>query len=213
MKRILSYIWPFTNYLDSEVNGKLELTWINGKKVLDGKNSNYSYGSLQRILNDSLLKVYHSSMSSTLLLGLGGGCVIESLRNNFKYTGKITAIEIDSAIIDIANKEFHILEGDGLSILKMDAFAFVEQCKSQYDLIIVDLFIDSSVPEPFYSLKFWELVIPLLHAKGSIIFNAGIQLASNDKIDEISTAFKDRMEFTIYEEVDGTNTVLIGEKR
>ncbi|WP_203458053.1 spermidine synthase [Lacinutrix sp. WUR7] len=212
MKRILSYLWPFTSYLDSDFNGKMEVTWINGKKVLDGQNSNYSYGSLQRILNYSLSKVYNPSISDSLLLGLGGGCVIESLRNNFEYNGQITAIEIDPTIINIATKEFNISESDGLKIIKMDAFNYVAQCKSQYDLIIIDLFIDSKVPEQFYSFPFWETIIPLINPDGYVIFNAGIKLANNDIIDEISANFKKYIKFTKYELVDGTNTILIGKK-
>lgn len=212
MKRILSYIWPFTSYLDSEFNGKLEVTWVNGKKVLDGQNSNYSYGSLQRILNYSLSKVYNPSISESLLLGLGGGCVIESLRDTFEYTGQITAIEIDATIINIATKEFNISDGDGLRIIKIDAFNYVTQCKSQYDLIIIDLFIDNEVPDKFYSFRFWEALIPLINLDGYVIFNAGIKLANNDRIDKISANFRNNMKFTKYELVDGTNTILIGKK-
>lgn len=57
MKRFLSYIWPITKRIESAVNGTLEITWINGKKILDTKNANYSYGSLQRILKFGLSKI------------------------------------------------------------------------------------------------------------------------------------------------------------
>lgn len=212
MKRILSYLWPFTTYRDSDFNGTLEVTWLNGKKVLDSQNSNYSYGSLQRILNYSLSKIYSSSISETLILGLGGGCVIDSLRNTFRYTGHITAVEIDSTIIDIANKEFNISDNERLKIIKSDAFNYIKQCKAQYDLIIIDLFIDNKVPDKFYAFEFWEMLIPLVNLNGHIIFNAGINLDNNRKIDELSESFRNYIKFTKYEQVNGTNTILIGTK-
>lgn len=212
MKRILSYLWPSTTYRDSDYNGRLEVTWINGKKVLDSKHSNYSYGSLQRILNYSLSKVYSSSISETLVLGLGGGCIIESLRHSFAYTGHITAVEIDTTIIDIANKEFNISEDDTLKIIASDAFNYIKQCQAQYDLIIIDLFIDNKVPDKFYTLKFWERLIPLIHQNGHVIFNAGIDLEDHHSIDAICKNFKTYMQFTKHQRVNGTNTVLIGKK-
>ena len=38
----------------STISNSLEVTWNNGELVLDSKNTNYSYGSLQRILKKGL---------------------------------------------------------------------------------------------------------------------------------------------------------------
>ena len=85
MKKILSYIWPVTRKFPSEFNGTLEISYVNGKKVLDTKNANYSYGSLQKILEIGLTKVNLKSVENLLLLGLGGGSIIQSLRETFEY--------------------------------------------------------------------------------------------------------------------------------
>ena len=54
-KKPFSYLLPITIFKQkSTVSQTLEVTWTNGKLVLDSKNTNYSYGSLQRILRKGL---------------------------------------------------------------------------------------------------------------------------------------------------------------
>ncbi|MCB0455711.1 MAG: spermine synthase, partial [Aequorivita sp.] len=91
MKKFFSYIWPTTRRFPSKINGTLEITYMNGKKVLDTENANYSYGSLQKILEIGLTKVELNAVENILLLGMGGGSVIHSLRNTFEYTKNIVA--------------------------------------------------------------------------------------------------------------------------
>jgi len=212
MKKLLSYIWPFTKQVQSKANGLLEITWMNGKKVLDSKNANYSYGSLQKLLSYGLSKIEIPVKSDILLLGLGGGSIVQSLRTTFKHQGKITAIEIDPVIIDIARNEFNIDAIDSLEIICDDAIRYVEDCKEQFEIIILDIFIDNTVPEPFYTTTFWTKVINILKLQGTIVFNAGINLKDATKIETLKTAFKTQMNFEQYNNVMGTNTVLIGRK-
>ena len=55
LKKILSYLIPMNVLQKKSVLSKnLEITWNNGELVLDSKNTNYSYGSLQRILRTGL---------------------------------------------------------------------------------------------------------------------------------------------------------------
>lgn len=88
IKKMLSYIYPISKKIPSPISGTLEVTWYNGKKVLNAKNANYSYGSLQRILKFGLKKVDLSNVTDVLLLGMGGGSVIKTLRDEFKYNKK-----------------------------------------------------------------------------------------------------------------------------
>ena len=84
LKKIISYVYPITRKVQSQYSGKLELTVMNGRKVLDTLNTNYSYGSLQRVLKYSLNQINIENTKNTLVLGLGGGSVIETLRNEKK---------------------------------------------------------------------------------------------------------------------------------
>ena len=213
MKKFLSYIWPITHRFSSEINGPLEVTYINGKKVLDTKNANYSYGSLQKILKFGLTKIDLKSVENILILGMGAGSVIQSLRETFDYKKNIIAVEIDPQIIKLAKEEFGIISSENLQIIEGDAFGFAKTSKEKFQLIIIDLFIDLNVPLIFYGKEFCENVSNLLDKDGSILFNVGVNLESKSGTSEkIITNFGSGFQFQILQKVNGTNTVLIGKK-
>ncbi len=153
----------------------MEITWYNGKKVLDSRQTNYSYGNLQKVLAYGLSKLHIDLEAETLVLGLGGGSVIASLRKDFAYHQPITAVEFDKKIIQISQEDFHISQYHPLQIIHCDAFDYVKSCEQKFGLIIVDLFIDDKVPTKFYQAEFWNSLGNLLQENGSILFNAGIR--------------------------------------
>jgi hypothetical protein len=80
---------------------------------MDSKNTNYSYGSLQRILRRGLQSIgfkYIKDCNSILVLGIAGGSVIKTLVNEIDYEGEITGVEIDPEIISLADKYFKLNE-------------------------------------------------------------------------------------------------------
>ncbi|WP_405574905.1 spermidine synthase [Winogradskyella sp. Asnod2-B02-A] len=210
MKRILSYIYPVTKKITSKYSGELEITWYNGKKHLNSQNANYSYGSLQRILKFGLEKIELSKINSILVLGMGGGSVIKTLRNDCNYTNTIEAVELDPVIIEIAKTEFDISENKQLKIHCTDAYLFAEKNHKQFDLIIIDLYIDLSVPDKFLSTTFWNYILSSKSSKGSILFNASVKDSNQEKIKTIIDYLKSKVfKVTVYNKVNNTNTVII----
>jgi spermidine synthase len=211
MKRLLSYIYPVTKTIESKYSGTLEITWYNGKKHLNSKNANYSYGALQRILKFGIQKIDLKKVNSILILGLGGGSVVETLREDFNYTKKIEAVEIDPIIIDIAKTEFEISESKILKIHCTDAIDFIVTNTKKFDLIIIDLFIDLTVPSKFKNLEFWKDVLKSKSSKGDIIFNASIVNENSiSNLDTIISFLKSKVyNVSVYEKVNTTNTVII----
>lgn len=206
--KFLSYIYPLTRKVKSEYNGTLELTQTNGKTVLNTQNTNYSYGSLQRVLNYSLEQLDLTRTKKVLLLGLGGGCVLKTLRNDFGFKGKVVAIDIDPVIIDIADKEFGIVSDKLTEIICEDAADFVRKDLRRYDLIIIDLFIDNKVPEKFLTQDFWRIILEKINHDGNIIFNTLCSPATD--IHLIEEKFNKRgIEYKVHRYVDKTNKVLI----
>lgn len=67
MKRLLSYFYPITKTVKSKYSDTLELTWYNGKKHLNTKNTNYSYGSLQQILKFGLEQINLKNIENILI--------------------------------------------------------------------------------------------------------------------------------------------------
>lgn len=183
-QKLLSYLIPINIYKqNSEINKSLEVTWNNGKLVLDSKNTNYSYGSLQRALKKGLRFIGFERIrkfENVLVLGVAGGSVIKTLVEEIKYNGKITGVEIDQKVIDISNKYFKINEINNLSLINDDAFEFVLKTKEKYDLIIIDIFQDTVMPNFLFEDFFINRINFLLNLNGFILFNTMV-LTEKDK--------------------------------
>lgn len=178
LKKLFSYLIPITIFKQkSTISQSIEVTWVNGELVLDSNNTNYSYGSLQRILKKGLQKIGFEkikSMNHILVLGVAGGSVIKTLLNDVKYEGKITGVEIDSEIISIANTYFQLHEIPNLTVIIDDAFEFVLKTKEKYDLIVIDIFQDTMMPNFLFEDFFTDRLGVILESKGSVLFNTMI---------------------------------------
>lgn len=175
LKKILSFFIP-VNLIrkDSDISQQLEVTLNNGKLVLDTKNTNYSYGSLQRILRKGLHYIGFERIrgfKNVLVLGVAGGSVIKTLANDISYKGKITGIEIDPKVIEIANMYFDLDKVPNCNIVICDAFEFVLKTKETYDLIIIDIFKDTVMPGFLFEDFFINKVNQTLNVNGFILFN------------------------------------------
>lgn len=212
MSKVLSYFYPITKKVASDISGTLEITWYNGKKQLNSKNANYSYGSLQEILKFGLEKMNLKKVNSILLLGLGGGSVIETLRQDFKYNKPIVAVDIDPVIIHIAKTEFHHQEDENLKIVCQDALQFMASNSEQFDLIIIDLFVDVEVPKSFLDLSFWKDVVAACGTNGNILFNASLEKTKSKALQEVIAFLKAHIYITeVYEKVNQANTLVIAQ--
>lgn len=207
-RKKLSYIFPLTRIVQSEVSGRLEVGWIEGRKVLNCRRVNYSYGGLQEALNYGLEQIPLKSVNSVLVLGMGGGSVIESLRKKFNYSQTIVAVELDPVVIQIAEEEFDITNYKNLEVVCANALAFIKTTKQNFDLVIVDLFVGKNVPKEFYSKVFWQDIESRVNTNGRVLFNAGIELP-----DSVRDTFLNNLpkEFTykIHTDVMGDNTLII----
>ena len=177
-KKWASYFIPIVIYeKKSALSKNLEIAWNNGELVLDSKNTNYSYGSLQRILRKGLRFIGFdkvAKMKHILVLGVAGGSVIKTLVDEIKYNGKITGVEIDPEIVDIAKKYFQLDQIPNLEIVIDDAFEFVLKTKEKYDLIIIDIFQDTNMPNFLFEKFFANRLGFLLKTNGFLLFNTMI---------------------------------------
>ena len=93
LKRILSYLVPVNVFQTKSILSKnIEITWNKGELVLVSDNTNYSYGTLERVLRAGLKTIGYekiASMQNILVLGVAGGSVIKLLVNEIQYKGKI----------------------------------------------------------------------------------------------------------------------------
>jgi len=181
-KQLLSYILPINIFqIESEINQNLEVTWNDGKLVLDSKNTNFSFGSLERVMQIGLNmigKEQITNYNSALVLGVGGGSIIKLLQDEFHFNGKINGVELDPKIITIANQYFNLHKRKNVEITIMDAFEFVKNSEKKYDLIIVDIFQDKIMPDFLFSETFVTGLHKNLSENGSILFNSIVTLST-----------------------------------
>lgn len=184
LKKLLSYFVPINIHKrNSVISRQLEITWNNGELVLDSQNTNYSFGSLQRILRKGLLSIGKekiASMQHILVLGVAGGSVIRTLIGELNYSGKITGVEIDLEIIEIANTFFALDKIKNLELVIDDAFEFVLKTREKYDLIIIDIFRDTEMPNFLFEPFFANRIGFLLNPTGYFLFNTMTLTAKHD---------------------------------
>jgi spermidine synthase len=212
MKKLLSYLLPITEKkIQSMHHGELEIVWDNGKKMLDTKLSNYSYGSLQRVLLKALEAVqFHNKTQPVLILGMGMGSVLQSIRDKFKNKFPIDLVEFDPEIIALAQQEFNIKQYEPFQIFETDAFQFVLGSNKKYKLVIVDVFIGDTIPEKFTESAFLKALSHLILPDGIIIFNTMRNtLNSHQQNNIIHTLKAQNLHIKVLERVCLTNDVII----
>ncbi|MDX1455572.1 MAG: fused MFS/spermidine synthase [Gammaproteobacteria bacterium] len=108
-----------------------------------------------------------------LVIGLGGGSLPEAFHSMFPEA-KIDAVEIDEAVVDVAERYFNFEEGDNTRVIVKDARVYVKQAGMfgrQYDYIILDAFNGDYIPEHLMTKEWLEEVKRLLADDGVLIAN------------------------------------------
>lgn len=186
IKRILSYFTPIIEKkIPSKVSQQLEVTWTDGRLVVDTKHTNYSYGNLEKVLKNGLSFIGFEKirkMDNVLVLGLGAGGILKTLRDEIKYTSHIDSVELDEAILFIGNKYFSLEQYLEKHVIhNMDAFEFVLRSTNQYDLIIIDIFQDAKMPDFLFEKYFIERLQSILLPGGFILFNTIVLTPEDEK--------------------------------
>lgn len=210
LRKLFSYFIPIIIHKKkSSISNTIEVTWNNGELVIDSKNTNYSYGSLQRILRKGLKYIGFERIrkfNNVLLLGVAGGSVIKTLVEEIKFKGNITGVEIDPAMIEVANTYFKLNEIPNLNIVIDDAFEFVLKTKETYDLIIIDVFQDTTMPNFLFEDFFINRVNFLLRKDGFILFNTMVINDGNrDRNLKYKSKFNGNYSLRMYPKVETHN--------
>jgi spermidine synthase len=92
-------------------------------------------------------------------------------------------------MIEVANTYFKLNEIPNLNIVIDDAFEFVLKTKETYDLIIIDVFQDTAMPNFLFEDFFINRVNFLLRNNGFILFNT---MVINDGNRERNLSYKSK---------------------
>jgi spermidine synthase len=215
LKKIASYFVPIRILkFESERSGPMEIALENGKKVLNSANSNYSYGSLQRVLRTGLVAMnFDERFQRILVLGMGAGSIVETIRKHFRSNAFIELIEFDAEIIRIANAEFGMGVYENIHISYIDAETFLRTTPQKFDLIIVDLFLGSTIPEKFLGTAFCKEIAQKTNQGGSILFNTMLDTLTENQLKQLQSKFENAGFLTrILWRIENYNNLLIAEK-
>jgi spermidine synthase len=113
-------------------------------------------------------------ISNILILGLAGGTVVKLVKKLWPEA-KITGVDIDPIMVKLGKKYLGLDKKD-VKIVIDDAYDFIKRSqvqnpKSKYDLILVDLYVGDQYPNKFEDLNFIKLVKSSLAKNGIAIFN------------------------------------------
>lgn len=109
-----------------------------------------------------------------LVAGLGGGSIPRTLRILFP-DAQIDVVEIDPAVVDVAERFFGFEESENLDVIVRDARVFVKQQllkgEGRYDYIVLDAFNGEYIPEHLMTKEFLEECRRLLTDDGVLVAN------------------------------------------
>lgn len=158
----------------SPENDLLEVVWVNGRKVLNCSQANYSYGTLyevfQRTFNEVQLK--NVFFDKVLILGYGAGGTAQLLRNEYGFIGTIDGVEVDEQVIRLAEEHFPDGFNAADNLYHSDAADFMRRAENaSYDMVIFDVYVDLHIPEFFQSSRFFQRLNDVLKPGGMLIYN------------------------------------------
>jgi spermidine synthase len=174
-KYLLSYFTDIpVESLSSRVHPELNITLQQGRLQLSTAKAVYSFGDLyynfSRVF--SAIRVRERAIDQVLLLGLGLGSIPELLEKKFRRTYHYTAVEIDEAIIHLAQQYTLSRLKSGFDIYCADAGAYIRAVPDgAFALVCVDLFIDDLIPAPFTGVSFMEELKRVMAPGGILVFN------------------------------------------
>lgn len=148
------------------MKGNIRLTsggYTQSKKIDDSWKEGYwnhqaNYFDLSGIKNPNVL-----------ILGFGGGTIASFLQE--KYPGiEIDGVDLDRQMIELG-KAYLGFNEKGTKIYIGDAFEFLKKTQNNYDLVIVDIFKEGTVPAYLKSVEFFKEVKKVLKKGGAVTVN------------------------------------------
>ena len=173
-KKWLSYLLEqHIESVEGNLNPSLHVSLVNGRYQLSTDTAVYSFDDLYDNFTTAFQQTNFDTFKpkSVLLLGLGLGSVPYILETTYGIKPLYTAVELDEAVIYLAEK-YRLSELDApVQCIAADAEIFVSICTESFDFIVIDLFVDDQIPEAFLDNEFMLRIKELLSENGLVMFN------------------------------------------
>ncbi len=140
-----------------------------------------------------------------LILGLGTGTVAYKSELYFDHH-KIDGVEIDGKIVDLAYKYFDLPED--VNVFVNDGRAYMNLCKKNYDIILVDAYRDITIPFSMVSIEFFNLVKNHLNPNGIACINLNMSSGRKGGINDYIYGTVTKVFKNCYQVEAGTNVLI-----
>jgi spermidine synthase len=142
-----------------------------------------------------------------LVVGVGGGTLPMTLHRYYPET-RIDAVDIDPAVLDVARKFFGFRESAHLRAHAADGRKYIEQVTEPYELVYLDAFGASSIPEHLTTKEFLEAVRAAVAPGGAVVANLWGR-GSNMLYDAMVRTYQEVFEHVYTLPVAGSGNVIL----
>ena len=118
----------------------------------------------------SMATLFLENPKEILCIGLGGGTMPKFFYRLFAKT-KLTILELNPKVIQIAKHFFKLPISKRFNILQGDGIQYIKDVDKKYDLLISDAFEDYGLPDEFCTISYFESCRNVLSEKGVFMIN------------------------------------------
>jgi len=172
LKKILSHLFEIpVEKVSSEVSAELRVSLVRGKYCLSTRNAVYSFDDQYSSFKTAFekLNIEKRDITNSLILGYGLGSIPLLLNKKHHLFPRFTAVELDGAVIRLAEKYGYLPATAAL--MQGDAYAHVLHSSQQFDLINADLYIDDTTPAQFEKTEFLLALKTLVAPNGLLLYS------------------------------------------
>jgi spermidine synthase len=130
-----------------------------------------------------------------LIVGLGGGAMVRFLNHHFPET-QVDAVEIDPAVVALADELFGTRPSPGTRIFTEDAILYLQRDHGRYDVIYMDAFLEPGeetdargIPKKLKTVEFLKGLHRQLNPGGVVAFNIAEHPELSRDLESVSEAF------------------------
>jgi spermidine synthase len=179
----LSYLFPqHLESVSSKYSPVLEVSLRRGRHELSSTNAIYSFDDLYANFAEAFKKIPLNELpgDEVLVLGLGLGSIPYLLEKKMGLKFHYTMVEIDEAVIGLAEKYTLCGLDCSYDIICGDAEIYAASIEEQYDLICMDVFQDDVIPGDMQGEEFLENLKTGLTPGGLLLYNV-LSLRRHDR--------------------------------
>jgi predicted membrane-bound spermidine synthase len=157
---------PYATFLLTEAGLGMQSMWVEGQSYTE------SWQDLFAIVPRIYEVLNERSPGRLLVLGLGGACAPYLISRSYPDV-IIDGVEIDSGLISAAKPHFPFSLVKHLNIHISGGRSFLKTTRTQYDVIIVDMFRPPHIPYHVATAEFFAQVKHRLTPNGILAMNVG----------------------------------------